>query len=230
MSKELWLIWKDPNARQRYKIGSLKQLSDSHYTFSYTNPDLDDAIQAGFRVFFGFDNLTKEYTSTQLFANIASRLPNPARPDYLAILNRYNLSEHSSDFEILRATRGRLLTDTYEFVAAYDPNKIEFDIAGTQHSPNIEEWKQLIRIDDSLILQPEPDNKYDSNAIKVLWRRADKQFELGYVPRYYTKDLTKILKTGTPYSAMIQSLNPDSQYPDENVTAFVKLIFAQTQN
>ncbi|MDO4611827.1 MAG: hypothetical protein Q4B34_03135, partial [Candidatus Saccharibacteria bacterium] len=161
MSKELWLIWKDPSTRQRYKIGSLTQSSDLTYTFAYTNPELDDAKSAGFEVFLGFNNLEEKYHSKHLFVSIASRLPNPARPDYLAILNRYNLSEDSTDFEILQATRGRLMTDTYEFVPAYDPNKIEFDIAGTQHSKDIEEWKQLVSINDALTLQPEPDNPRD---------------------------------------------------------------------
>ena len=39
MKEELWLIWKDPISRRRYKIGSLIKNVNS-YTFSYINPEL----------------------------------------------------------------------------------------------------------------------------------------------------------------------------------------------
>ena len=64
--------------------------------------------------------------NNELFINNATRLPNKGRIDYLEILNSYNLDKESSDFDILKATRGRTLTDNYEFVPAFDLNKIEF--------------------------------------------------------------------------------------------------------
>ena len=69
--------------------------------------------------------MSKTYKNNELFINIASRLPNKGRIDYLEILNSYNLDKESSDFDILKATRGRTLTDNYEFVPAFDLNKIE---------------------------------------------------------------------------------------------------------
>lgn len=49
-------------------------------------------------------------------------------------------------------------------------------------------------------------------------------FHLGYVPMYYSKELLEELDKGTLYSAMIQSLNLESAFNDENITAKVKLI------
>lgn len=224
MTRELWLIWKDPISRRRYKIGSLIKESNK-YKFSYINPELDDAKAVGFKYFPGFENLEKIYLSDNLFPNILTRLPNNTRPDYLEILNCYNLEKDSNDFEILKATRGRTFTDNYEFVPAFDPNKVEFDVAGTSHCKDIEECKKYLEINKRLILEPDTNNLNDSNAIKIIFKENEKLYHLGYVPRYYSKELLDELRKGTQYSAMIQSLNFESQLSDENITAVVKLIF-----
>ena len=90
MKEELWLIWKDPTSRRRYKIGSLIK-ENNRYSFTYVNPELDDARTVGFKYFPGFEDLKKSYESDTLFTNILTRLPNETRPDYLEILNCYNL-------------------------------------------------------------------------------------------------------------------------------------------
>lgn len=223
MKEELWLIWKDPTSRRRYKIGSLIK-ENNRYSFTYVNSELDDAITVGFKYFPGFEDLKKSYESDALFTNILTRLPNETRPDYLEILNCYNLEKDSDDFNILKATRGRTLTDNYEFVPAFDSSKIEFDVAGTSHCSDIEECKNYLRVNKKLYLDPEPENLKDPNAIKIIFKENDKSYHLGYVPRYYCKELLTELKKGTEYSAMIQSLNLESQLSDENITANVKLI------
>ncbi len=60
MKDELWLIWKEPTSRRRYKIGSLIKESKG-YKFAYINPELDDARTVGFKYFPGFEDLTKLY-------------------------------------------------------------------------------------------------------------------------------------------------------------------------
>ena len=223
MKEELWLIWKDPTSRRRYKIGSLIK-ENNRYKFNYVNPELDDAKKVGFKYFPGFEDLKKTYENDNLFANILTRLPNETRPDYLEILNCYNLEKDSDDFDILKATRGRALTDNYEFVPAFDPSKIEFHVAGTSHCSDIEECKNYLKVNKKLYLDPEPENLKDPNAIKIIFKENDKSYHLGYVPRYYCKELLAELEKGTEYSAMIQSLNIESQLSDENITANVKLI------
>ena len=223
MKEELWLIWKDSITRRRYKIGSLIK-ENNRYIFNYVNPELDDARTVGFKYFPGFEDVTKTYQNDSLFTNILTRLPNDTRPDYLEILNSYNLEKNSNDFDILRATRGRTLTDNYEFVPAFDPSKIEFDVAGTSHCSDVEECKQYLKVNKKLYLELEPENLKDPNAIKIIFKENDKLYHLGYVPRYYCKELVAELKKGTQYSAMIQSLNLESLSSDENITANVKLI------
>ena len=221
--KQLWLVWRQPETRIRYKVGLLK--FDKKYTFFYINPELDDAISNGFTYFPGFENLNKMYESDYLFPNIETRLPNPKRPDYLNILNTYNLDSHSSQFDILKATRGRLVTDSYEFVPVFDSKKIEFDIAGTRYSTDIKECSKFIRINDLLSLELDSNNEFDHYAIKIFLIHNGKKYQLGYVPRYYSKELTELLNSKIPYSAMVESLNFESELSDEDITVFVKLIF-----
>lgn len=224
MNNELWLIWKEPLSHRRFKIGVLIKLNDG-YEFSYVDSELGEARKVGFNFFPGFNDLSKTYKNNELFINIASRLPNKGRIDYLEILNSYNLDKESSDFDILKATRGRTLTDNYEFVPAFDLNKIEFDVAGTRHCKDINKCKDFLKINRVLYLEPEPNNKNDENAVKVVLKENGKLYHLGYVPRYYSKELLNELNKGAKYSAMIQNLKFNSPFSDENIVANVKLIF-----
>ena len=224
MNNEMWLIWKNPKTRRRYKIGVLTY-NKQQYIFKYVNPELDDARKNGFEFFPGFEDIHKEYSNKELFANIETRLPNPARPDYLEILNVYGLEKDSTKLEILRATKGRLLTDNYEFVPTFDKVKVQFDVAGTRHCSDVKKCLKLISVNDKLLLELEPNNLYDEYAIKVILDKNNKYYHLGYVPRYYSKELTKLLKDNVEYSAMVQSLNFESKISDEDINVVVKLIF-----
>ena len=121
-------------------------------------------------------------------------MPNPNRDDYLDILNSYNLESDSSEIDILKATKGRLITDNYEFVPFFDDKKIEFDVAGTRHCNDAKEYIKEISINDNLELELETDNKYDKYAIKVVLNKNNKKYHLGYVPRFYSKELFELLK------------------------------------
>lgn len=224
MNNEMWLIWKNSKTRRRYKIGVLTY-NKQQYIFKYVNPELDDARRSGFEFFPGFEDIHKEYSSKELFANIETRLPNPARPDYLEILNVYGLEKYSTKLEILKATKGRLLTDNYEFVPAFDKVKVQFDVAGTRHCSDVKKCLKLISVNDKLLLELESSNSYDEYAIKVILVKNNKYYHLGYVPRYYSKELTELLKDNIEYSAMVQSLNFESKISDEDINVVVKLIF-----
>lgn len=223
MKREMWLIWKEPMSRRRYKVGVLTY--NGEYEFKYVNPELDDAVRVGFDFFPGFDDFHKVYKSENLFANIETRLPNPSRPDYLEILNVYGLEKNSEKMDILKATRGRLITDNYEFVSAFDKSKIEFDVAGTRHSTDVKKCMKCISINDTLELLLDNSNEYDDYAIKVILNKDDKKYHLGYVPRYYSSYLTNLLDNDVEYSAMVKSINFESEISDEDVTVLVKLIF-----
>ena len=50
------------------------------------------------------------------------------------------------------ATRGRLLTDNYEFVQPFDKLKLEFDVAGTRHCVDVKKCMDKINVNDKLLL------------------------------------------------------------------------------
>lgn len=224
MSNKLWLIWKEPKERRRFIIGELVY-EDDEYKFRYINPELNNAKEAGLDFFPGFDNIEREYKSKELFSNIDTRLPNISRPEYLNILNLYDLTADSSKMEILAKTRGRLITDNFEFVPIFDRNKIEFEVAGTSHSEDIKKYKNILEINDNLMLERQFDNKYDKYAVKVMCRKNDNIYCLGYVPRYYSRELSKLLSEKIDYSARIKFLNFESKLNDEDITVDVKIIF-----
>lgn len=180
---------------------------------------MNDAILVGFKFFPRFENINETYSSYELFANIETRL------HYLEILNHYGLEKNSTKFQILKATKGRLITDNYEFVSSFDSNLVEFDVAGTRHSSDINEILHMIHINDKLELELEPNNLYDKYAIKVIIYKSGKKYHLGYVPRYYSLELISLLKKNIKYSAIIESLNFDSEITDEAISASVRLIF-----
>ena len=225
MTNKLWLIWKEPKERRRFIIGELTY-ENNEYKFKYIDPELNNARKNGLDFFPGFDDIEKEYVSnTGLFPNIETRLPNTARPEYLEILNLYDLDTDSSKMEILEKTKGRLLTDNFEFVPVFDKNKIEFEVAGTSHSDDIKNYKDIFEVNDNLFLERELDNKYDEYAIKVICKKNRTLYHLGYVPRYYSKELSRMLDENVKYSAKIKYLNFESKLDDEAITADVKLIF-----
>lgn len=224
MKNEMWLIWKQPKTRRRYKVGVLTY-DNKNYTFSYVDPEVNNAKDAGFSYFPGFKNIDETYVNDKLFSNIETRLPNTSRADYLEILNSYDLNINFSKIEILKATKGRLVTDNFEFIPSFDENKIEFDVAGTRYCLAIKDYKKIIQNNDKLLFELEPDNKYDKYAIKIILKKHGETYHLGYVPRYYSKNITKLLKNNTNYSAMIKKVNFDSNIRDEYINVYVKLIF-----
>lgn len=214
MKKELWLIWKNKAIHKDYMIGKLIFKNNIYY-FSY-NDDLKDAIKNGFTYYPGFMELDKTYENDTLFANILTRLPNKSRPDYLDILNFYNLDKNSSIFEILTATKGRCNTDNFEFVESFDTNKVDFDI--DTYNSDIQKCKDLLKVNSKLYLIN------DNNDIKVVFNDKNKDYFIGYAPNYYFKYLSNILNQNIKYSAMVQKINLEPELYGESIKLNVKLI------
>lgn len=236
-SNELWLIWRngdlDAANRSRYWVGTLIKKDDEHYVFRYNdNEEFDEAVKNGFNGFPGFEDLEQEeYRSEQgLFHNISVRLPKKERDDYLDVLNRYDLDSLDDEFMVLSRTKGRQITDNFEFVPAFDENKIEFDVAGVRHRSAVDLENSVrdgfLTRGAKLILEKEPDNEFDEFAVKVLLPVAGKQVLLGYVPRYYSRPLTKKLESGAMYSAVVARVDLRSKLRDEKISAVVRLKLA----
>lgn len=231
--EELLLVWRRPSSdssnRRRYVIGRLaKSVNDDkdRYIFRYSD-EFDEARKVGLEYFAGFDGEeSKKFESNELFPSVLNRLPSRDRNNYLEILNLYGLDRNAREWEILKATKGRLLTDNFEFVPAFDQEKIEFDVAGMRHRKiDIKKMKKDLRVDAKILLEPELGNKYDEDAIKVILPVKDKRYHIGYVPRYYSGDLAKYVKSDRKYSALVSRVDMNTKNHDEKVVVKVRLLF-----
>ncbi len=211
---ELWLIWQNPSSRQRYHVGNLVHTL-SGYTFKYTKEGprtLEDALKDGYVPHLSFPDLNKEYQSNSLFAAFSRRLPDTKRSDFKDILKILGLSSDYTVMDLLRATGGRLATDSYEFVVPVNLRSghfvIDFYVAGWRYYEG-DSVSQYLKVGDRIKLELEPSNKRDPNAILIL-SIGDKR--LGYVPTYYSWFLSEAMNTHSGYDAIIEEYNPNLDY------------------
>jgi hypothetical protein len=85
--------------------------------------------------------------------------------------------------------------------------KRKFFIAGVQHHDGMKKVINNLEVGDSLDLESEPDNKYDSNAIKIMFEGN----MLGYVPRKFSGEIAALLEAGEDLVCVIETLNPSEK-------------------
>jgi HipA-like protein len=89
-------------------VGYLKKIPEG-YVFEYDMHYLENNK----RIFFAKVKGNK-FINNKMFAFFKSRLPDEKRPDIQEILKSYGLKEYD-DFELLARTKGKIMTDNYEF-------------------------------------------------------------------------------------------------------------------
>ena len=83
---------------------------------------------------------------------------------------------------------------------------LKFKIAGAKHGNRIKNYKYA-HWQSRFILEREPDNKFDANAIKVklLVKQGTAKLNLGYVPAKYAVDLAPMLDAGQKFDIKFQA-------------------------
>lgn len=128
MSDFLYLVWYEKEPKILNKIGKLTFDNDV-YTFEYLNfynSDLQLFSKNG--LFYGFEDINEFYKSDKLFPTILNRLPSKKRVDYEKIMIDYGFDMNSTDFEILKKTKGALSTDCFIFVSEEEYKNLEKEI------------------------------------------------------------------------------------------------------
>lgn len=193
----LYLIWKDDKSRQQFIVGELSR--NGQFEFQYCE-EIDAAVQNGFTPLVCFPELNKMYVSDHLFNIFSSRLPDRKRKDMNKILQKYGLEEYE-EYNLLKRSGARLPIDNMEFIDPIldlkEPLVRKFFVAGLRHylpcnGYNCEEVGNISR-GDEVFLRREPDNKFDTDAVQLILLSGDL---LGYIPRYYSKGVSKILQQG----------------------------------
>lgn len=82
------------------------------------------------------------------------------------------------------------------------------NIAGTRYCNNQEAFKTLEK-NVPLLLEREADNKYDSNAIKVMTTDREK---LGYIPKSDNSIYARLMDSGKILNARVYSCYQDDYY------------------
>jgi hypothetical protein len=221
-SQILYLVWREPDSRAQHKIGELS-FDGFRYWFQYDRAGVEAACSRGFSGLAAFPDLDKRYESVDLFPTFAHRLPDPRRPDYVAVLARFKLQPGAPSFEMLRRTGGRLVTDqlTFEEAPQETPSGHSFKcfVAGWRFYEG-ETILSELRPGVPVTLERELANRYDPNAVVVLSESARK---LGYVPAYFSELTATALAMGRSVHARIVEVNPPPVPSNERVRILVEV-------
>lgn len=214
----IYLVWQNPKTRSKTGVGLLKR--NGRYEFKYTN-DAKKAIKEGFQLLLAFPKIDKKYTNEMMFPVFSSRLPSKNRVDIDDILKRYNMKEYD-EFELLKRTGAKTPLDTLEFIDPIVNLKEknltrEFFIAGTKYYCKEENHKD-INIGDKVVLEPDSKNEFDKYAIKMVIK--DKF--VGFIPKYYSKEVNIFLKQNKAYSCKV--INKNNIYGNCNECIKVRLV------
>lgn len=208
----IYLVWKDPKSREQILIGQLSK--NGQYEFQY-DFDIEKALKKGFELLIAFDDINHKYTSDRLFPTFSSRIPDRRRKDIALILNRYGLEQYD-EYELLKKSGGRLPIDDLEFIDPILEDKENpiiryFYLAGPRHYLGCDsnDCSRSLNLsnEEELTLQCQPDNMYDKYAIKVLSKTKEL---IGYIPRYYNKELIKLIEDGYNYTLKVSEYNREN--------------------
>ena len=60
---------------------------------------------------------------------------------------------------------------------------------------------------DNLMLDPEPTNKYDPNAVQIHFNNSDKAAFLGFVPKKFSSEISGLLEIGKELECVLVEFN-----------------------
>ena len=204
----IYVVWKDVKSRKNFVIGTLTR--NGCYEFRY-GKDLKDAQQAGFSPLVAFPSFETPYHEDTLFPTFACRLPDKKRRDINTILQKYGLAEYD-EFELLKRSGAKLPTDTLSFIEPiFEEDPVvdrSFYVMGIRHYMlcNGQDCGLASELTPGaeLVLQVEPDCEHDPHAVQI--RDSDGTL-IGYLPRYYSKTISKRLEDGTSYVCLVVEHN-----------------------
>lgn len=100
----------------------------------------------------------------------------------------------------------------------------KFFVAGVQHHEMHKVINDL-EIGDEFELQPEPENKYDPNAIRLVYGDV----MCGYIPRKLSAEISAAMERGAELECVIVTLNKDTS-PWEWCEVVVRPIFEEDED
>lgn len=213
----LLLSWQaqESKNRSRYVVGELIR-KEGKVVLNYFDgtDDFKQARQHGFsgHPAFQIRKAGKAYDSQVLEAFIR-RLPPRSRSDFYRYLELRGLNPDAeiSDFALLGYVGARLPDDGFELVHPFDnasePFEFITEVAGFRHESKI--VADEVAVDASVQFIPEPDNDYDSKAIRIEMNGH----KLGYVDRGRLDLFHRLLNTGHSINGKVMRKNGTAKRP-----------------
>lgn len=206
----IYIAWQDEKTREWLPVAKLEK-NKNEYSLSYTRGAAKSPSFVGFG---RMNDLSKTYSSNEIFPFFKNRILSKSRPDYLKYISWLGLEESiADDMQLLSISSGSRATDSYEIISPPQKNgknlNLKFFIRGISHlsKSTIEEIKE-IKKDSSLYLMHDYQNKFDNHAI--LLRTDDPKNLIGYIPKYYCKPIHKFINSGKNIKSKVLQNNNDA--------------------
>jgi hypothetical protein len=213
----LFVAMQDQESRGWAPVARLRR-EHGQYRFVYTRgcrqvPE--------FEAFGRLDDLSAEYVSHELFPLFANRVLPKVRPEYQRYMDWLGLNPVEADvLEELGRTGGIRATDGLELISCPEPTEdrryeIRFFARGVRHlGAGAQVTIGQLEVGERLYLMRDVQNEADGLALML---RTDDPVQLvGYVPRYYSADLSRLLDMVGPQeiAVYVDGVNNDapSQY------------------
>lgn len=197
--KALFVAWQDPKTRHWAPVGRLSHEA-GQYRFVYTEGALE---LTNFTPFGRMNDLKAEYVSKDLFPLFANRILSKSRPEYNQYLDWLNIDRaHYDALEELARTGGVRATDSLELFACPEPTihqtyEVYFFSRGLRHLHD-ENRKRIAHLQpqEHLFIMQDMQNEHDEMAL--LLRTKDPITLVGYAPRYFSGEFTKLIESTGP--------------------------------
>jgi len=211
--KALFVAYQDTISRTWMPVARLTHDGKLyHFAYTFGAKELPNFVPFG-----RMDELGAEYVSEQLFPLFANRLLPKSRPEYEAYLNWLGLTPANHDaFEELARTGGLRATDTLELIPCPEPTssnqyEVYFFCRGLRYLPTVSQDSSLtLKKGERLYLMPDPQNSSDEMAL--LLRTNDPVSLVGYVPRYYSAEFSRLISLVGWANAKVtvEKVNPEA--------------------
>lgn len=190
--RTIYLSWQATDHGKRCIVAQLVEKAPGRYSFRYIQgKDLEEAKKLGFDGYPAFPYLDQEYTGN-VIDPFVMRLPARTRTDFNDLLKYWEIhNAEISDFDLLAITGGKLRTDNFEFIDPHKtkrPNQFLTELAGFVYHADDEKLRN-IPAGSELQLEREPENQWDPNAVKVLYRGEP----IGYIKRVHSQTICEEL-------------------------------------
>ena len=180
----IFLAWREGAGKRRHIVGVLKRNSTQGVRFSYILEGVDTAKKDGFSTYTEFPDVSKEYKDNVLEI-FGQRIMKSERSDISDFFDFWEIDSKYKDdkYYLLAHTQGLSPTDNFEFLADYQPTKTLRFLTDLASLSSLKLEANSVKAGDMLNYVLEPDNEYDSMAVKVF----KNDLEIGYIKKIHSK-------------------------------------------